>query len=95
MTHDERRLARLNERDRAVEREIARGHRKHGDHLTAGVAVVHVGHLEPLVVVGQLGPLPGDNLDPPQGTREHIPGVGTNRRGLESVCQGSEPIAGD
>eukprot|EP00959_Pyramimonas_sp_CCMP1952_P010343 216653-Pyramimonas_sp.AAC.1 len=28
-------------------------------------------------------------------TREHIPGVGTNHRGLESLFQGSDPIAGD
>eukprot|EP00976_Prorocentrum_cordatum_P081110 1184257-Prorocentrum_minimum.AAC.1 len=30
-----------------------------------------------------------------QGTREPIPGVGTNRRGLEGIFQGLEPIAGD
>eukprot|EP00976_Prorocentrum_cordatum_P102953 1193270-Prorocentrum_minimum.AAC.4 len=30
-----------------------------------------------------------------QGTREHIPGAGTNRRGQESIFQGLEPIAGD
>eukprot|EP00959_Pyramimonas_sp_CCMP1952_P186239 3894518-Pyramimonas_sp.AAC.1 len=30
-----------------------------------------------------------------QGTREHILGVGTNRRGLASIFPGLEPIAGD
>eukprot|EP00959_Pyramimonas_sp_CCMP1952_P474997 9503961-Pyramimonas_sp.AAC.3 len=29
------------------------------------------------------------------GTRENIPGVGANRRGLERIFQGLEPIAGD
>eukprot|EP00976_Prorocentrum_cordatum_P073526 1181130-Prorocentrum_minimum.AAC.1 len=33
-------------------------------------------------------------FDQSQGTREHIPGVGTNRRGLESIFQGLEPITG-
>eukprot|EP00959_Pyramimonas_sp_CCMP1952_P072162 1507155-Pyramimonas_sp.AAC.1 len=28
----------------------------------------------------------------PRGTREHIPGFGTNRAGPESTFQGSEPI---
>eukprot|EP00959_Pyramimonas_sp_CCMP1952_P084008 1756709-Pyramimonas_sp.AAC.2 len=28
-----------------------------------------------------------------QGTREHIPGVGTNHRGPVSIFQGLEPIA--
>eukprot|EP00959_Pyramimonas_sp_CCMP1952_P048943 1022718-Pyramimonas_sp.AAC.1 len=30
-----------------------------------------------------------------QGTREHIPGFGTNHKGLESIFQGLEPITGD
>eukprot|EP00959_Pyramimonas_sp_CCMP1952_P106607 2229036-Pyramimonas_sp.AAC.1 len=30
-----------------------------------------------------------------EGTREHIPGVGTNHRGLGSIFQGLEPITVD
>eukprot|EP00976_Prorocentrum_cordatum_P031082 632675-Prorocentrum_minimum.AAC.1 len=46
----------------------------------------------------ETGPITGDNRaysrgwNQSQGTIEHIPGVGTNHRGLASIFQGWEPI---
>eukprot|EP00976_Prorocentrum_cordatum_P092823 1189113-Prorocentrum_minimum.AAC.1 len=37
----------------------------------------------------------GGKWNQSQGTRENIPGVGTNRRGLERIFQGLEPVAGE
>eukprot|EP00976_Prorocentrum_cordatum_P114477 1195854-Prorocentrum_minimum.AAC.3 len=42
---------------------------------------------------GTRGHIPGIGTNR-RGTREHIPGIGTNHRVLESIFQGSEQVAG-